>query len=365
MAALGSWEKSVIHQLRSLYQALKEAIEALANRKVKPSFLDATNAYVDGYVPSKATGSDAFTWVAGGGGGGGGPTVAYISKDFVSPSIGSILAFTVTQDVVLSSVTLLAETEGNIEFDIWAVPYSFWDPPSIPDATNSICGGNYPTIVASEKYQDTSLSGWTVNIAANTTLLFVVTDVEDIGVCNLTLACVASASTGGVASVSSGIGIGVDNTDPFNPVINNLGVLSVVGVGVDNTDPQNPIINIPVRSAITFGWDGAGVALLPGQVLRGSSRFAMNLTDVTVLSDVVGSCVVDIWKDTFANYPPTIADSITGSNPPTLSASDKSFDNTLSGWTTAVAQNDTFICRINSISGGITQLNVTLGGDRA
>ncbi len=51
---------------------------------------------------------------------------------------------------------------------------------------------------------------------------------------------------GGVESVVDGTGITVDNTDPANPIVNNVGVLSVTAgtnVTVDNTDPQNPIVS--------------------------------------------------------------------------------------------------------------------------
>lgn len=57
MASQGWWEKSRTHQFL-----------AAVLRFFVPSSLRATNAPVDGYVPSKATGEDLFTWVAPGGG---------------------------------------------------------------------------------------------------------------------------------------------------------------------------------------------------------------------------------------------------------------------------------------------------------
>ena len=68
--------------------------------------------------------------------------------------------------------------------------------------------------------------------------------------------------------------------------------------------------------------------------------FACTITAATLLSTdaaaTSGSIVVDIWKDTYANYPPTVADTITASAKPTLSAASKSRDTTLTGWTTAI-----------------------------
>ncbi|HRT59125.1 MAG TPA: hypothetical protein P5038_21060 [Candidatus Paceibacterota bacterium] len=113
---------------------------------------------------------------------------------------------------------------------------------------------------------------------------------------------------------------------------------------------------------LTFGWDGAGTALVAGQTVRGTAMTAMTITDATVLSDLAGNCTIDIWKDTYANYPPDIADSIVGGSPPALVASDKSVDSALTGWTTSVAAGDTFLCTLSTVSGGITQISVTLGG---
>jgi hypothetical protein len=63
-----------------------------------------------------------------------------------------------------------------------------------------------------------------------------------------------------------------------------------------------------------------------------------------------GSIVVDIWKDTFANRPPTVADTITASAKPTLSSATGSLDTTLTGWTTSVTAGDMFGINVDSVS---------------
>ena len=60
--------------------------------------------------------------------------------------------------------------------------------------------------------------------------------------------------------------------------------------------------------------------------------------------------MVDIWKDTYANYPPTGADSICASAKPTISSATKSKDSTLTGWTTSVASGDTLRFNVDSIT---------------
>lgn len=78
--------------------------------------------------------------------------------------------------------------------------------------------------------------------------------------------------------------------------------------------------------------------------------FAGTITKATLLADASGSAVVNVWKDTYANYPPTVADKITASAPPTLSAAAKSQDSTLTGWTTSVAAGDTLLFNLDSVT---------------
>jgi hypothetical protein len=71
---------------------------------------------------------------------------------------------------------------------------------------------------------------------------------------------------------------------------------------------------------------------------------------VTLLADQSGSIVVDIWKDTYANYPPVDADSITASAVPTISSAAKSQDTSISGWTVAISAGDILGFNVDSIS---------------
>lgn len=60
----------------------------------------------------------------------------------------------------------------------------------------------------------------------------------------------------------------------------------------------------------------------------------------SLLGDVSGSLTVDIWKDTYANYPPVVGDSITASATPALSSQQKNQSSTLTGWTTTITRGD-------------------------
>lgn len=103
--------------------------------------------------------------------------------------------------------------------------------------------------------------------------------------------------------------------------------------------------------------DGAGSA--PSTGVKGYASIPVTGTIVRnrVLADVSGSVVFDVWNDTYANFPPTVADTITASAKPTLSSAQNSEDTTLTGWTTAVTEGDVLGFNIDSVS---TLTRVTL-----
>lgn len=127
----------------------------------------------------------------------------------------------------------------------------------------------------------------------------------------------------------------------------------------DNKKAQ--IQNIaPRTTAIGYSFDGGGSALATGTYGAGLSiPFACTINSVTLLADQSGSVVVDIWKDTYANFPPTNADSICASAKPTLSSARKSVDTTLTGWATSVAAGDVLYFNVDSAS-TITKLALVL-----
>lgn len=100
--------------------------------------------------------------------------------------------------------------------------------------------------------------------------------------------------------------------------------------------------------------DGAGSVITTG--VKGFVRvpFTGTITKVSLLSTdasaTAGSIVIDIWKDTYANYPPTVADTITASAKPTLSSANKYEDATMTGWVTSVSAGDVFGFKVDSAS---------------
>jgi hypothetical protein len=105
--------------------------------------------------------------------------------------------------------------------------------------------------------------------------------------------------------------------------------------------------------------DGGGSAITTGVKTYLPIDFAGTITQVTMVTDQTGSIVVDVWKDTYANFPPTDADSITASAPVTISSATKAQDATLTGWTTAISAGDVLGFNVDSAS-TVTKATLTI-----
>jgi hypothetical protein len=117
--------------------------------------------------------------------------------------------------------------------------------------------------------------------------------------------------------------------------------------------------------AIGYAIDNAGEVLTTGAVGNGLRvPAACEITSVTLIADQAGDVVVDIWKDSLANFPPTNDDSICASAKPTLSAARTASDSTLTGWTKSLAAGDILFFEVESCS-AITSLTIILGVTKA
>lgn len=117
--------------------------------------------------------------------------------------------------------------------------------------------------------------------------------------------------------------------------------------------------NISSITPIVVIFDGGGSALTTGIKGDVSIPFKAVITGVRLLADQSGSVVIDIWKDTYANFPPVVGDSITASAKPTISTATKSEDTTLTGWTLTVAAGDILRFNVDSVT-TIQRLTVAL-----
>ncbi len=87
--------------------------------------------------------------------------------------------------------------------------------------------------------------------------------------------------------------------------------------------------------------------------------YSGTITGWELLSTLTGSIVVDVWKDTYINYPPTLSDSICGIDKPTLSTQIKNNNNNLTNWSTSINEGDIIAFNIDSVS-LLRQVTLTL-----
>ena len=120
----------------------------------------------------------------------------------------------------------------------------------------------------------------------------------------------------------------------------NKDILGHLGDSINNAE-----VNTILTSSIEFIMDGGGGVISTGVSGDVVVPFDCTILEVTLLVDQTGSIVVDIWKDTYSNFPPSNADSITASAVPTISSSNKYKDDTLIDWTTSITTGD--ILRFN------------------
>lgn len=128
----------------------------------------------------------------------------------------------------------------------------------------------------------------------------------------------------------------------------------------------NPVLSLDSdikEVAIHFTIDGGGSVITTGAKIWIRVPFAMIITGWDITAKQSGSCVIDVWKDTYTNFPPTVADTIAGSEKPTLSASQKNQDTSLTTWTTSVAKGDYIRINVDSAS-TVTIVYLTIYGTK-
>jgi len=105
--------------------------------------------------------------------------------------------------------------------------------------------------------------------------------------------------------------------------------------------------------------DGGGSVITTG--VKGDVTIPFNgtITAWYLVADQAGSIVIDVWKNVFASYPPTVANTIAGSEKPTLSSQTSNSDTNLTTWTTPVLIGDTIRFNVDSVS-TVTRVNLMI-----
>lgn len=127
----------------------------------------------------------------------------------------------------------------------------------------------------------------------------------------------------------------------------------------DMVDNMTYLQSVSIYTNLLFAIDGLGAQISTGIKGDLSIDFAGTINQVTMLADVSGSIVVDIWKDTYANFPPTVADTITAAAKPTITTATKSQDTTLTGWIKTIVAGNVLRFNVDSCT-TITRLLMIL-----
>ncbi len=200
-------------------------------------------------------------------------------------------------------------TTGTVTTGTWGADLSADTVDAITEIASGIKSGSDATLVTGTAGTSGNLSQWDAN-----------GDLIDAGF---------SVNTGTPGKGSILVGDGVSEYDEVTVGTNDQ-------IIVADSAQTNGVKYVDLDSAINFIIDGGGSAITTG--IKGDVQvpFDCTIEEVTLLADQTGSITVDIWKDTYANFPATDADSITASAVPAISSGTKDQDSTLTGWTTSV-----------------------------
>lgn len=161
------------------------------------------------------------------------------------------------------------------------------------------------------------------------------------------------------------IGSGTGTCAPKKILIDPSGItpdktVTIKDVATDNTTVTrnytgNTDITYPTSGTLqTIKTEKLAVFNIPGDsadntVVDAYVPVAATITGVLITTTGAAcSAVVDIWADTYANFPATVADTITASAKPTLSTAQKNKDTTLTGWTKAISADSILRANLDS-----------------
>jgi hypothetical protein len=103
-------------------------------------------------------------------------------------------------------------------------------------------------------------------------------------------------------------------------------------------------------ATLTYIIDGGGSEITTGLKDYIEVPYDCTITGWTILGNETGSIVVDVWKDSFANFPPLLADSIAGTEKPTITGDVKGQNLSLSDFDTSLLKGDILAFNVDSVT---------------
>ena len=135
--------------------------------------------------------------------------------------------------------------------------------------------------------------------------------------------------------------------------VGNTGFTGATGGGATGNTGSTGATGSTGSAALVFVIDGNGVVPTVNSTADLYVPFACTITSATLQGDQTarGSAVVDVWAAAFStSAAPTVANTITASDLPTLSSAIGESDSTLTGWTTSLSAGTWVRVNLNSAS---------------
>jgi hypothetical protein len=163
------------------------------------------------------------------------------------------------------------------------------------------------------------------------------------------------ATTAGAADTAASLtgNLGGDTTSmgmtTVTVALNGTNLAGLATGVLGNTNKTGVPVIVASNAALTIGsvdftLDGGGSAITTGAKGWVRVPYAGTLTGWELTANVSGSIVIDLWKDTFANFPPDVTDTIWGTKPALAGAQ----TNSATGLSIAVTAGDYIRLNVDS-----------------
>jgi hypothetical protein len=186
----------------------------------------------------------------------------------------------------------------------------------------------------------------------------VVDDPTHTSVTGLAITVTTQGAAATLASFAEVDGSNVKNIDVLNIAATGSPASGFLSGG-GSWQPISQITTDDRMASLGLVIDGAGSPITTG--VKGYLRvpYPCTINAVEIVADQSGSIVIDIWRDSYANFPPTVGDSIVASAKPTLSSAQKSQNTSLAGWTVTLTDGQYLAFNVDSVS-TVTRVVLTL-----
>lgn len=153
----------------------------------------------------------------------------------------------------------------------------------------------------------------------------------------------------------------VGEEDEVPQVTNNMTIMGSQNLVITSYDSLilGALTNENDLVSPTFFFDAGNSPVAAGKFEWYRVPFQGVLVGYMLTANVPTTCVLDVWKTVSSLFPPTIADTITASDKPSLANDIESIDNDISTWEVAVAKNDIIMAYVES-NDVATKLNLSL-----